>query len=84
MSKFALFIMICSSVQNVCTEPHSNYVKYEDFHSCISSGATNVIDIINNFDKNQFNKDKVVIRFYCEEVNEDSTNNTTVQNISIS
>ncbi len=84
MTKFALFLMICSSVENVCTDPYSDYFKYEDFHSCFSSGVNNVIDIVNKFDKKEFNKDRIVIRFYCKEINEDSTNNTSIQNITIS
>ena len=51
MTKFALFLMICSSVQGVCTNPHSDYKKYDDFHSCIKSGTTKVVDIVNEFDK---------------------------------
>ena len=83
MTKFALFLMICSSVQGVCTNPHSDYKKYDDFHSCIKSGTTKVVDIVNEFDKKEFNEDKIVIRYYCEEINEDTADKASIQNFYI-
>ena len=45
--------------------------------------TTKVVDIVNEFDKKEFNEDKIVIRFYCEEINEDTADKASIQNFYI-
>lgn len=82
--KYGLFLMICSAVNNICSPTYSDYVKYDDFHSCILSGATKVVEMIKEIDQKEFNDQKIVVRFFCQEEDENQVNKTSTQGIELS
>jgi ATP-dependent phosphoenolpyruvate carboxykinase len=81
---WAVFMAICSGLTGVCSGTYSPKETYKDYHSCIRSGSAKVLEIIDNIDRKEFNKEKIIVRFYCQEINENQTNKPTKKGFKLS
>lgn len=81
--KWAIFLSICSGISSVCSGTYSDIETYPDYYSCIKSGSSKVVEIVDNIDRKQFNEDKIIVRFYCQEINEDQTNKSTIPSYKV-
>ena len=66
--KFLLIIQICSSIYNGCLTPLNDPYSYNSWKDCGLAGYEQTMNIMKELDSSLVNKDKIYIRFSCEEV----------------
>lgn len=81
---WAVFMAICSGITGICSGTYSLKETYTDYYSCIKSGSSKVVEIIDNIDRKDFNEDKIIVRFYCQEIDEDQTYKSTKKGFKLS
>lgn len=82
--KWLFFLALCSPVDQICSKNYSDNKLYDDFYGCIQSGVVKSLEIIENTDRQEFNKNKISIQLYCQAVNEDYTNKSSKKGFKLS
>ena len=68
--KFLLAYTICSAMTGMCNTPTMSPMEFNTWTDCTKAGAIATIKVTNeNIEK--FNKDKLYVSYFCNEVNRD-------------
>jgi len=70
--KFIVVMQICSALFGDCTEWHSNNIKYKSVKECLIAGYKDAIKIISELDEKYIAETQTLIRFACNEVNDET------------
>ena len=60
--KWVYLMALCSSLSGECTNTYTDDTRYGDFYSCVKAGTAKSLEILENIDKEDFNKKKLSIR----------------------
>ncbi len=63
--KFILSMIICTSVYNVCLDPHPMPEKYGSHYECMIAGYNKAIEKAKEIGPKDVNKYGTIIKFYC-------------------
>ncbi len=73
--KYVLILYMCSMVSNQCPSSTISGYQFNTYFDCVNAGygvaqqTYNNLKELEDWDKEHINKNKIVIRFECKEVN---------------
>lgn len=65
MGLYELTMVICSIVQQECSEPHVMPTKYETFAQCVQAGHKESYEKMDEMDSREINRHMIHIKFTC-------------------
>ena len=69
--KFALVIYICSSLHQVCM-PELKAGEFDSLYDCGIAGYEKAANVLKNINREDFNKEQLLVSFICAEVKNDN------------
>jgi len=72
MTKYILLFQICSLLSQQCYPPMTDGEPIDSWSECVEKGAIKVIELIQT-DRETWDKNKFVVKYWC---NEDNSNKT--------
>ena len=66
--KFFLSVIICSSIQNVCIQPHVFPTTYNSSYECLLDGYMKAYEKTIEIGKQEVNKHGIYIKFDCQQI----------------
>jgi len=73
--KFTLAFTLCSALTGLCNTTMIHPDKFDTWTDCVKGGANEIIRISEKFE-DKFNKQRLVLSYFC---NENHTNETTTE-----
>ena len=73
--KYVLILYMCSMISNQCPSSTISGYQFNTYFDCVNAGygvaqqTYNNLKELEDWDKEHINKNKIVIRFECKEVN---------------
>jgi hypothetical protein len=72
--KFVLVLYMCSTITNLCPNSSISGYQFDNHYECVNAGyaiAQNTftnLNMLEEWDKDYINKNKIVIKFECKEL----------------
>ena len=65
MGLYELTMVICSIVQQECSEPHVMPTTYETFEQCVQAGHKEAYEKFDDLNSREVNRNMIHIKFAC-------------------
>jgi hypothetical protein len=65
MGLYELTMVICSIVQQECSEPHVMPTTYETFKQCVQAGHKEAYEKFDDLNSREVNRNMIHIKFAC-------------------
>ncbi len=69
--KFSLVIYICSTLHQICM-PEIKAGEFYDYYDCGIAGYEKAAEVLKSIDKQDFNKEQLLVSFRCLEIKNDN------------
>ncbi len=63
--KFLLSMLICSGIYGTCLPPLSMPEPYDSYYDCMAGGYNEGLRIVEEVGKEEVNRSKTYVKFYC-------------------
>jgi len=67
MTKFALFLTVCSFITHDCEVPIKHPYVYSSWNDCVAGAHLNGLKMLQTYDSEMINKYHLAVQFQCAE-----------------